>query len=127
MTASDPNADLFPATDMRAASPEPPKLVGEPVIVKRRRLGTVGVLALTCTFGMLIWVKLRVVESVPRQAYAEPKQVLGERAPAGFKHGRAPETARQLPGNARIVPAPAEQTDQVTSVPPPASNAAHAD
>lgn len=63
---------------------------------RSRKFGTFSVLVLACTFGMLIWVKLRVVESVPRQAYAEPKRSQGEHAPAGFKPGKAPEST-QLP------------------------------
>ncbi len=62
-------------------------------IGRSRKFGAFSAVALAFTFGMLIWVKLRVVESVPRQAYAEPKRAASERTPAGFKQGKAPASA----------------------------------
>jgi len=45
-----------------------------------------------CSLAMLIWVKLRVVTGVPRQAYAEPDRA----APTSAKP--APPTVDGMPG-----------------------------
>jgi len=42
-----------------------------PARVRIPRIVSVG-LACSCAFGLLIWLKLRVVSDVPRTAYADP-------------------------------------------------------
>lgn len=84
------------------------------LMLRNRRFSAMGMAVLTCTFGMLIWVKLRVVESVPRQAYAEPKRVQREHAPAGFKAGKAPASAL---APIERGPAPAEHATAPTPLP----------
>jgi hypothetical protein len=84
--------------------------------LRNRRFSAMGMVVLMCTFGMLIWVKLRVVESVPRQAYAEPKRVQREHAPAGFKAGKAPASAlapiQRGPEPAQHATAPSTQSSE---------------
>lgn len=96
MNTQNSRPDLNPTTDASGDTARPRSL-------RLRRFGVAGACAATLMFGMLIWVKLRVVESVPRQAYADPSKQAAEakgvertgaggRAPAGFKPGKAPRT-----------------------------------